>query len=72
MKLLAIAIFLGLASIAAAILLTNRYELERPGDINQKAGQSVWRVDQFTGETRFCQYWSVTGPACATSTQHDD
>lgn len=48
MKLLALAVLLSAALVAGAILLSDRYELERANDL------AVWRVDQLTGETRFC------------------
>ena len=54
MKLLALAIFLGLASIAAAILLTNRYEIAHAGIDKSTDEATVWRLDKFTGEVTMC------------------
>jgi hypothetical protein len=48
MKLLSFAIILGAALIAGAILLSNRYTLERASDL------FAWRLNKITGETRFC------------------
>jgi len=48
MKLLALTIFLGATLIAGAILISERYTLERANDV------AVWRVDQLRGETRLC------------------
>ena len=50
MKAIALAILLGLALIAGAILATNRYALQTTGE-----GIFAWRIDQLTGETRICR-----------------
>ena len=49
MKLIALAIFLGAVIIAAAMLLTQRHTLELA-----REGASAWRLDQLTGELRYC------------------
>ena len=49
MRLLALAIVLAAALVAGALILTNRYTVYGAGD-----GGSLWRVDQFTGETHIC------------------
>ena len=49
MKLIAVAILLGAAIIAAAIILANRHTLEIA-----REGASAWRLDQLTGKLRYC------------------
>ena len=49
MKLIALAIFVAAILIAAAILLGNRHTLELA-----REGASAWRLDQLTGELRYC------------------
>jgi hypothetical protein len=49
MKLIALAIFLGAVVVAAAIILTSRHTLELA-----REGASAWRLDQLTGELRYC------------------
>jgi hypothetical protein len=60
MKLIALAIFLGLALIAAAIFVTDRYKIADAG-IDESTGKSaVWRLDTFTGEVTMC-HSGITG-----------
>ena len=49
MKLISLAIFLGAVVVAVAIILTNRHTLEVAGE-----RASAWRLDQLTGELRYC------------------
>jgi hypothetical protein len=49
MKLIALAIFFGAVVIAAAIVLTSRHATEQASEPN-----SVWLLDQLTGELRYC------------------
>jgi hypothetical protein len=55
---LAVAIGIAGVLIAAAILLSNRYAIERANV------DSAWLIDQLTGDIRFCGVSATRGMGC--------